>query len=130
MDVLTIMSDEQPGIFSITLKFRYIYASLVEHALDIDRARDMSVKNLLYILRVQMSDERFYNPSTVETTMVDDVNTARLNFAKLYKQCDVLSILPSPALGIIRTSYPMAPLPIPPDTRTAFGETLERQRNM
>jgi hypothetical protein len=130
MDVLTIISDEPPRIFAITLKFRQIYASLVEHALDINRANDMSVKILLYILRVQMSDERFYSPLTGETTTVDDVDAAKLNFTKLYKQCDVLDILPSPALGLIRTIYPMAPLPIPLDTRTSLGETLQRQRSV
>jgi hypothetical protein len=57
MDILTIMSDERPGIFSITLKFRQIYASLVEHALDIDRAKDMTVnkfrRNCFCGLRVE-----------------------------------------------------------------------------
>jgi hypothetical protein len=130
MNILTIMSDERPGIFSITLKFRQSHTSIIDHALDIDRANDMCVKNLHYILYIDMSDERLYRPSAGETTTIDDVGTAKLNFAKLYKQCDVLDVLPSPALGVIRTNYPMAPLPIPPETRTALRETLQRQRSV
>src|ERR1700737_788781 len=114
------MSDERLGIFSITLKFRQSYRSIVDHALDINQANDMCLKNLHYILRVQMSDERFYRPSTGEITTVGDVGAAKLNFAKLYKQCDVLDNLPSPALGIVRTSFPMAPHPIPLEPRPAF----------
>jgi hypothetical protein len=62
--------------------------------------------------------------------MVGDLGTAKLNFAKLYKQCDVLNNLPSPALGIIRTSFPMAPHPIPLVTSTTLHETLQRQRSI
>ena len=124
------MSDERLGIFSITLKFRQSYRSIVDHALDINQANDMCLKNLHYILRVQMSDERFYRPSTGEITTVGDVGAAKLNFAKLYKQCDVLDNLPSPALGIVRTSFPMAPHPIPLETRTTLRETLQRQRSV
>jgi hypothetical protein len=130
MDILTIMSDEPPAIFSITLKFRQTYTSIADHVLDINRANDMCVKNLLYILRIQLFDQRFYRASTGETTTANDISTAKLNFARLYKQCDVVEVLPSPALGVIRTSYPMAPLPIPLEIRTALRETLEKQRSV
>ena len=114
-DIITIMSDERPHIFDITYKFRQLFGSVNENALDSNRAHDMSLKNLLYILRCQMSEERLYRPlsGVAGTGDYDAVRLAKLNFARLFKQCDVVHILPTPALGLIRSSYPMAPVPIP-----------------
>src|SRR5271156_5515480 len=63
-DILTIMSDQRPQIFEITSKFRQSYSSVIENALDSNDANDMSLRNLLYILRCQMSEERLYRPSS------------------------------------------------------------------
>ena len=129
-DIITIMSEERPHIFDITCKFRQLFGSVNENALDSNRAHDISLKNLLYILRCQMSEERLYRPLTgvAGTGDYDAVRIAKLNFARLYKQCDVVDILPKPALGLIRSSYPMAPLPIPSHTRTAVAEMVARQQ--
>jgi hypothetical protein len=125
-----MMSEELPKIFNVTIKIRATYNSVLERASDADCAHDMSIKNLQYILRCQMSDIRLYRPSsgTSLTSEPDPGSTARLNFARLYKQCDPLNILPSPALGIIRSTYPMAPLPIPSQMRRQLT-TIERQRD-
>lgn len=129
-DILTIMSDQRPQIFEITSKFRQSYSSVIENALDSNDANDMSLRNLLYILRCQMSEERLYRPSSevLGTGEYDVIQLAKSNFARLYKQCDVLDILPKPALGLLRSSYPMAPLPIPSHSRNALAEMLDRQR--
>src|SRR5271168_868266 len=129
-DIITIMSDERPHIFDITYKFRQLFVSVTENALDSNCARDMALKNLLYTLRCQMSEERLYRPlsGVAGTGDYDAVRIAKLNFAKLYKQCDIVDILPRPALGLIRSSYPMAPLPIPSHSRTAVAEMVARQQ--
>jgi hypothetical protein len=126
------MSDERPHIFDVTYKFRQTFVSVNENALDLNRAHDMSLKNLLYILRCQMSEERLYRPLT-EVAGTEDYNAvriARLNFARLYKQCDVVNILPKPALGLIRSSYPMSPLPIPSHTRSTMAAMFSRQQDV
>ena len=94
------MSDEDPLIFEITYKLRQTYHSVVDDVMDSNRANDMCLKNLLYILRCQMSDERFYRPLTglMGTGDYDTIRLAKVNFAKLSKQCDVVNILPAPAL--------------------------------
>jgi hypothetical protein len=124
------MSNERPHIFDITYKFRHLFVSVNENALDSNRAHDMSLKNLLYILRSQMSEERLYRPlsGVAGTEDYDDVRIAQLNFARLYKQCDVVNILPKPALGLIRSSYRMSPLPIPSHTRITMAAVLSRQQ--
>ena len=126
------MSYENPHIFEITYRFRQNYRSVVDDAMDSNRANDLCLKNLLYILRCQMSDERFYRPLTgvTGTGDYDIVRLAKLNFAKLYRQCDVLDILPVPALGLIRSSYRMAPLLIPKWLRPRLADTIERQRTI
>ena len=126
------MSEENPHIFEITYKLRQTYHSVVDDVMDSNRAHDMCLKNLLYILRCQMSDERFYRPFTglAGTGDYDTVRLAKLNFARLYRQCDVLNILPAPALGLIRSSYRMAPLPIPKQLRAALVDTIQRQRTI
>src|SRR5271155_2731338 len=50
-DIITIISDERPDIFDIIHKFRELFHSFNENALDSNRAHDKSLKNLLYILR-------------------------------------------------------------------------------
>lgn len=77
-----------------------------------------------------MSEERLYGPlsGVMGTGDYNVVQLAKLNFARLYKQCDVLDILPKPAPGLIRSSYPMAPLPIPSHSRNVLMEMLDRQR--
>src|SRR5277367_1107528 len=124
------MSDERPRIFDITYKFRQTFGSVIENALASNRANDMSLKNILYILRCQMSEERLYRPlsGAVDTPDYNGVQFARVNFARLYKQCDVLDILPAPALGLIRSSYPMALLPVPSHTQSDVAEMLDRHR--
>ena len=124
------MSDERPHIFDITYKFRQLFVSVNENALDSNRAHDMSLKNLLYILRCQMSEERLYRPlsGVAGTEDYDAVRISQLNFARLYKQCDVVNILPTPALGLIRSSYPMAPLPIPSHTQSTMAAMFARQQ--
>ena len=126
------MSDENPRIFEITHKLRQTYHSVVDDVMDSNRANDMCLKNLLYILRCQMSDERFYRPLTglAGNADYDTVRLAKLNFAKLYRQCDVLNILPEPALGLIRSSYRMVPLPIPKQLRAVLVDTIKRQRTI
>src|SRR5271169_242 len=125
-----MMSEENPEIFSVTTKIRITYNSIVGGAVDADLAHDWSIKNLQYILRSQMSDIRLYRSSSVasSTNELEAARDAGINFARLYKQCDPLNILPSPALGIIRSTYPMAPLPIPIQTRNQLT-TIERQRD-
>jgi hypothetical protein len=126
------MSDERPHIFDVTYKFRQTFVSVNENALDSNRAHDMSLKNLLYILRCQMSEERLYRPLTgvASTEDYDTVRIAQLNFARLYKQCDVANILPKPALGLIRSSYRMSPLPIPSHTRSTMAAMFSRQQDV
>ena len=126
------MSDENPHIFEITHKFRQNYHSVVDDVTNSNRANDMCLQNLLYILRCQMSDERFYRPlnGLADTGDYDTVCLAKLNFAKLYRQCDVLNILPAPALGLIQSSYRMAPLPTPKKLQAALVDTIKRQRTI
>src|SRR5436305_8800601 len=125
-----MMSEERPEVFIVTMKIRSTYNTVVEGALDADFGHSMSIKNLQYILRCQMSDIRLYRPSSGRSSESepDPVGTARINFARLYKQCDPLNILPSPALGIIRSAFPMAPLPIPTQVRKHLT-TIGRQQD-
>ena len=122
-----MMSEASPGVFVITMKIRSTYNTVLEGALDADCAYDMSIKNLQYILRCQMSDIRLCRGTSL-TSKPDPVSTARMNFARLYKQCDPLNILPSPALGIILSVFPMAPLPIPTQVREHLTN-IGRQRD-
>jgi len=126
------MSDERPRIFDVTYKFRQTFVAVNENALDSNRAHDLSLKNLLYILRCQMSEMQLYRTLTGVAGRgdYDAVRTAQLNFARLYKQCDVANILPKPALGLIRSSYRMSPLPIPSHTRSIMAAMFSRQQNV
>jgi hypothetical protein len=126
-DPFTLMSEEFPEIFNVTIKVRENYRQL--NHLDSLATREANVKILQYILRCLMADMRLYAMIPAADMDHDEVLTARKNFARLFRQCDALNILPTPQLGIIRTSYPMQMHPISTRMRSVIENVSLRQRS-
>ena len=119
----------EPEIFGITIRFREVYNRLSSSAVDISRARELNVKILRYILRAQMSDIRLYHHQTDSFNLDECAMSARRNFGRLFRQCDITKILPVPELGIVRTSLPLNPMPIPASLRDATRLSSLHQRD-
>ena len=63
-----------------------------------------------------------------ESDCKHEVLIARQFFAKLFRQCDALNIVPAPQLGVIRSSHPMQMHLIPTSTRPDRKNVVTRQR--
>ena len=106
------MSLDEPLIFNLTRQMRQSYIAVSPTSVDVADAKDMNIKILQFVLRSQMSDVRLYHNPCDKLAIDQDLHTARINFARLYKQCDVLSILPRPELGVVRHTLPLTPFPL------------------
>ena len=101
---------------------RYIISS----TMDRHNALELNAKLLKYVLRCQMSAFLLYRKPSSNFSITPDVEMARRNFARLFKQADVCEVLPIPALGIVRSTYPLNPFPIPPSHRSIVMQTGQR----
>jgi hypothetical protein len=124
------MAGDQPGILNISVRVRELFHRISASVTDLELARNMNIKILNYILRCQMSDYRFYHPDVLSLSMDEATLEARLNFARLFRQCDAMDILPDPVLGIVRSTYPMNVMPISDSTRSVIHSTASRQREI
>ena len=98
--------------------------------MDRQDAFELNGKLLKYILRCQMSDYLLYRKASPNFSITPDVEMARKNFARLFKQCDVCQALPVPAVGIVRSTYPLNPFPIPPSQRSIVMQTGQQQSTL
>src|SRR5271169_5213909 len=124
------MSMDNPPIFNITLRMKGYYDTLISSTMDRQDAFELSGNLLKYILRCQMSDYLLYRKASPTFIITPDVETARNNFARLLKQCDVCKVLPIPALGIVRSTYPLNPFAIPPSQRSIVMQTGQQQSTL
>ena len=92
------MSVSDPHLFVITVRMKRYYDELSFSTVDAPDAFVLCVKVLKYILRCQMSDPVLYHKATSDIEITSVIETARKNFGRLFKQCD---LLPVPALGIV-----------------------------
>ena len=106
---------------------RESYIAISSTSVDVADAKDMNIKILQFVLRSQMSDVRLYHKPCDKLAIDEDMQRARINFARLYKQCDVMAILPRPELGIVRHTLPLNPFPIPKSIRKAMRSTYRHQ---
>src|SRR5579859_7304270 len=121
------MSLDEPVIFNITRRMREWYTAVSSSSVDVANAKEMNIKILQFVLRSQMSDFRLYNDPCDKLAINEDLQRARINFARLYKQCDVMAILPRPELGIVRYTLPLNPFPLPKSIRNATQSTFPHQ---
>ena len=121
------MRMNDPPLFAITMRMREYYDKLLSVTMDAPDALALSTKVLKYILRCQMSDNYLYHKPTANIKITSTIERARKNFGRLLKQCDVCNVLPVPALGIIRYTYPLAPFPIQPAQRSYIMQTGQQQ---
>ena len=121
------MSLDEPVIFNITRRMRESYTRVSSSSVDVPNAKEMNIKILQFVLRSQMSDVRLYNDPCDKLAIDEDLERARINFARLYKQCDIMAILPRPELGIVRYTLPLNPFPLPECIRNATQLTFPHQ---
>lgn len=124
------MSMDDPPIFNITVRMKRYYDTLISSTMDCQDAYELNEKLLKYILRCQMSDYLLYRKASLNFNITPDVEKARKNFARLFKQCDVCEVLPIPALGIIRSTYPLNLFPITPSQRSIVMQTGQQQTTL
>jgi hypothetical protein len=118
---------DEPLIFNITQRMRQSYIAITSDSVDLANAKHMNLKILQFVLRCQMSDIRLYHVPCGKLVIDEDLQRARINFARLYKQCDVMAILPRPEPGIVRYTLPLNPFPLPKSVRKATQSTFRRQ---
>jgi hypothetical protein len=106
------MEVDRPEIFTVTIRAREVYSRNTENARDGGFANDYNDKILNYVLRITMSDWQLYSRSTSIIRLSENVRVARRNLSRLLRQVDVCNTLPEMPLGIVRTQYPMGPLPM------------------
>lgn len=121
---------DDPPIFNITVSMKQQYNTLISSTMDRKDAPELNGSLLNYILRCQISDYLLYRKPSRNFSITPDVEMARKNFARLFKQCDVCEVLPVPALGIVRSTYPLNPFPIPPSQRSIVMQTGQQQATL
>jgi len=122
-----LMSLDEPLIFNITRQMRESYIAVSSSGVDVVNAKEMNIKILQFVLRSQMSDIRLYHNPCDKFAVDEDLQRARINFARLYKQCDVMAILPRPELGVVRYTLPLHPFPLPKSIRNPTQSTFPHQ---
>jgi hypothetical protein len=120
----------EPEIFGLTVRLQEVYNHVASSAVDISLARDLNIEILRYILRAQMSDIRLYHHQTNTFELDESAISARQNFGRLFRQCDVTKTLPLPELGIVRTSLPLNPMPLPRSVSDATRFLSLHQRDI
>jgi hypothetical protein len=121
------MSGDHPPIFNITVRLKKKYDAISGSITDKPHVRDLSIKVLQYLLRCHLSDIRLYTKPSPNFEVNSSMEETRMNFARLFKQCDLLSLLPSNELGIVRHTYALVPFPLPQTTRSATAAMFSRQ---
>ena len=119
----------EPTLFQVTHRMRNVFHQLRPHVVDNFLARDLNIKLLQYVLRVVMSDYQIYNKCTTTFDVPDEVQQAKVNFSRLFRQCDVTDCIAQPELGIVRSEMGYYPLPIPSRIRSSTIENALKQRD-
>ena len=119
----------EPVLFQITHRMRNVFHQLRPHVVDNFLAHDLNIKLLQYVLRVVMSDYQLYNKRTSTFDIPDEVQQAKVNFSRLFRQCDVTDCIAQPELGIVRSEMGYYPFPIPTRMRSSTIENALIQRD-
>ena len=119
----------EPALFQVTHRIRDVFDQLLPHVVDNFLARDLNIKLLQYVLRVVMADYRIYNKCTSTFDVPHEVQQAKVNFSRLFRQCDVTDCIAQPELGIVRSEMGYYPLSIPARTRSSTIENALKQRD-
>ena len=125
-NIVDLMSMDDPPIFNITVRMKRYYDALISSTMDRHNALELNAKLLKYVLRCQVSAFLLYRKPSSNFSITPDVEIARRNCIRLFKQADVCEVLPIPALGIVRSTYPLNPFPIPPSHRAIVMQTGQR----
>lgn len=118
-----------PALFQVTHRIRNVFHQLLPHVVDNYLARDLNIRLLQYVLRVVMSDYQIYNKCTSTFDVPPEVQQAKVNFSRLFRQCDLTDCIAQPELGIVRSEMGYYPLPIPTSTRSSTIENALKQRD-
>ena len=96
-----------PNIFSVTTRLRSAIFAKLPICADASMGPALSKKNLNYLLRVALTDRRFYEKIDEELPqkVVDDTKRAMHNLSRLMKHIDMYNSLPKDEIGILRCSY-------------------------
>jgi hypothetical protein len=121
------MAMDRPSIFNITMNLKRHYQAIAPSAVDTLLAKDLGANILMYILRAQLSQVDMYYPGDTAEPIV---GSAQSNFARLYRQYDLLYLLPRPDLGVMRSSFPLNPMPTPASIQRASHGAALHQRDI
>ena len=122
------MGVHDPEIFNITMQAKANYTSTREFAFDVEYGNQYNIKILQYLLRVVLSDYRLYHPAASTLCIDDTAQLARKNIARLFSHLDLVGLLPTPPLGIVRREFPLRPFPLLDNVRLRM-RSLPRQRS-